>query len=315
MKKRTKLILKIIVSAFLFYLIYRKNDNKFSQVISNFSGFNFWYIPLILLLIVLNYILGAFRWKSLLIFENTEHISVKDLIVLYFKGAFFNNFMPSSIGGDVYKVYGLNQKIKNLSHSFASVFMDRFTGVLVLFLISLLSLPLVFFKYDFLKEILNIDISVLSVLLISIGILISFLICLKIGFWLLNVLSKKMKRLCKVYSALKEYSGYPKVVFKAMLISVLVQLASIFTQYFIFSGLGIQIDIIFALMTFPIIALISFLPISLNGFGVQDGLYKLVFSFAGISDSISLTASLFYHISRLVISLIGGVFYALGKDK
>lgn len=316
MKKETRnTIIKIAVSTILFYIIYRQNNSNFSMVIANFGKFNFWYAPLVLFFIVLNYVIGAFRWKTLLVFENTKEVKVTELIGLYFKGAFFNNFMPTSIGGDVYKVVGLNQKIKNLSHSFASAFMDRFTGVVVLMLIALLSFPIALFKYDFFSEFIGIDITSMQAVGIALGFLILFVIGMFVGLKLLDLLAQKVEKLQKVNMALQEYVGSPKVVAKALGLSVLVQLVAIFTQYFVFMGLGVNIPVFFALMIFPIIALITFLPISLNGYGVQDGLYKYAFSFVGIADPISLSASLFYHISRLIISLIGGVLYAFEKNK
>ena len=193
--------------------------------------------------------------------------------------------------------------------------MDRLTGVVVLMLIALISFPIALFKYDFFSEFIGIDITSMQATGIALGILVLFVLGLYIGIRLLDFLAQKVEKLQKINNALQEYVGSPKVVAKALGLSVLVQLVAIFTQYFVFMGLGMSIPIFYAFMIFPIIALITFLPISLNGYGVQDGLYKYAFAFVGIPDAVSLSASLFYHISRLVISLIGGVLYAFGKNK
>jgi uncharacterized protein (TIRG00374 family) len=50
----------------------------------------------------------------------------------YYIGAFFNNFLPTSIGGDVVKVHRLNRQGVPLSHATASVVVERGAGALVL---------------------------------------------------------------------------------------------------------------------------------------------------------------------------------------
>jgi len=62
----------------------------------------------------------------LLIHEKSNEVSRLYLFKLYFVGAFFNNFMPTSIGGDVYKVYKLGKKIDSPVVGFSSVFTERF---------------------------------------------------------------------------------------------------------------------------------------------------------------------------------------------
>jgi len=111
MKKYSKLILKIVISTSLLVIIFFQIDKQ--SFMDNFKLIDYRYVPLILLFLILNYIVSSFRWKALLIHKNSEHVSVKYLTYLYFTGAFFNNFMPTSIGGDVYKVFKLGKKINN----------------------------------------------------------------------------------------------------------------------------------------------------------------------------------------------------------
>lgn len=293
--KRKKLLVKVVVSALLITIILSNVDKQ--TLIENFSKLNLAYAPLIVLLLVANYVVSSIRWQNLLIFPNKEKVSLGFLIKLYFTGSFFNNFMPTSIGGDVYKIFKLGQKIDSKANAFSATFMERFTGVVVLVLISVFSMLKILGLYGLL-------------------IFVAFWVAAIAGIFSLKFLSKKVKKLAKLYDAIILYKKYPKVLVIALVTSLIVQLASIFTQYLIFSALGYQLDIFLALMVFPLITLASFFIPSLNGIGVQDALYinLIALPTVGLTAAAGLSASIIFHLTRLFVSLAGGVFYALDKD-
>jgi len=294
MKDKLKTILKITISIGLItYLFTQKVDT--TELVNNFKLINWVYIPVIFLTIVIHYVVSSFRWKSLLIHHKSNEVSRFYLFKLYFIGAFFNNFMPTSIGGDVYKVYRLGKKIDDPITSFSSVFTERFTGILMLVFIGLLSMSKT----------------------IGWGVLI-LLVWMVAGFYIgmniLRILSKKIKFLKKLYDSLMTYKDYPKVLFFAMFTSLIIQFLSIMTQYITFMSVGIQLPIFYCLMVFPIITLAGFFIPSINGIGVQDALYVSMFSFVGVSASTAVSVSIIYHMIRMSVSLIGGIFYAFTKD-
>ena len=293
-KKNLNTAIKILVSLGLTIYLFSKKVDK-TELINNFKIMNWRFLPFIFLTLIANYVIGAFRWKALLIQKGTEKVSRIYLIKLYFMGAFFNNFMPTSIGGDVYKMYTLGKKIDSQVIGFSSVFIERFTGILMLALIGLLSMSR------------NLGFGVFIILLWTVS---GFFI----GMNVLRILSKKIKFLKKIYDALMVYKDRPKVLIYAFLTSVLIQICAISTQHLIFMAVGIRLPIFYSLMAFPIITLAGFFVPSINGLGVQDALYASMFSFVGVSASTAISVSILYHMVRMVTSLIGGVMYALGKD-
>jgi uncharacterized protein (TIRG00374 family) len=72
--------------------------------------------------------LSAYRWYLLLKPLGIE-TSFPRIVSLYYLGMYFNFFLPSAIGGDVFKVYYLNKETGRLSASTASVFLDRDVGM------------------------------------------------------------------------------------------------------------------------------------------------------------------------------------------
>jgi len=312
MKKYRSLLLKILISGVLFYFIFSNIDVE--AFLQNLSLLDKRYIPLILGLIIANYYVSSIRWKSLLIHKNSESITVKYLTSLYFIGSFFNNFMPTSMGGDVYKIFALGKKINSKADAFAATFMERFTGMIALILISYFGLIK---TLDFWLAQLPHYITGNDVMLWIFKFLLFF------GFWIgtvvalysMKFLSKKIKLVEKLYNSFSEYKGKYPVLFWAILTSFAVQIFSILSQYFIFSALGISVPFSHAMFVLPVITLAGFFVPSLNGLGVQDALYIQFFGLVGVSSELALSASVLYHLARLSVSLIGGVLYALEKDK
>ena len=309
--KRKKLILRLLITCGLFYYIFSSMDLK--QVLLGISGLNPRYIPIIILLLILNYIVSSLRWKNLLIFENSEQVSLGFLTKLYFVGSFFNNFMPTSIGGDVYKIVVLGNKIGSKTNAFTATFMERFTGMVSLVLISYLGLVKTnSFWWTFIPQIYQDNKT--FVFLYYFVLIFGFWIAAFCGFYTLYFLRNKVTKIGNLYNSFLEYKSNYKVVVLALLTSFIVQLLSVSTQYCIFLALGYSIPIFHALFVFPVITLASFFIPSLNGLGVQDALYIQLLSVVGITSSVALTGSLIYHIMRLAVSLIGGVLYASVKS-
>ncbi len=288
--KKYKSLIKITVSIALLVYLYFSVD--IALLVQSFKNFKLVYIPLIFLLLFLNYVISSIRWKSLLIFENTADVSLFYLVRLYFVGSFFNNFMPTSIGGDVYKIYALGKKIKNNAHAFSATFMERFTGVLALVLISVVATINQYGMIGFLA-------------------FVAFWVGLYLGIRVFYVFSSRISKLASIRASFDVYKNNKPSLVSAFFTSFLIQIISVLTQYFIIVALGLHVSIVYAFLVLPFITLASFVIPSLNGVGVQDSLY---ITLLGLSAEAALSASVMYHLFRLVISLIGGMFYAFEKE-
>ena len=310
-KSWKKMAIKLAISAVLLLIIFTKVD--VAELVENIQLLDYRYAFFVPIFIIVHYFIGGVRWKLLLLGEDAKEVSTKYLINLYFIGSFFNNFMPTSVGGDVYKMYQLGRKLRNSAVGFSSTFMERFTGMASLVLISYFGLiKTMDFWVGILPE--EIQANPLGVLLFKFFLFSGFWIAAIVGFLSLNILAKKIGFFRKIRDSLLAYKDARKALFIAFLTSFLIQAVSILPQYFVFLALGLKVPFTFALFVLPVITFAGFFIPSLNGFGVQDALYM---SFLGMVDapaSMALSASILYHFSRLLVSLIGGVLYALGKS-
>lgn len=291
--KAKSLIIKLVVSAGLFAILFSKID--INETLTKLKVADFRFASLAVLLLILNYVVSSIRWKKLLIFPNSAKATLGYLITLYFTGSFFNNFMPTSVGGDVYKVLKLGKKIDSKTNAFTATFMERFLGVVALVLIATVS---------FIRLLGWASLIAAAALVAS----------TYITLYLVKLLAVRFRAVKNIVDSLLKYKEEQNAIYFAFVVSFLVQFFAILGQYYVFVSLGFHPPVLYSLFVLPLITLAGFFIPSLNGIGVQDALYVSLFSVVGIPAEAALTASILYHILRLVVSLIGGILYALGLD-
>lgn len=299
MNKHLSLSLKIVVSSLLIGYVIMSND--LVKVYGSLSTVDISFLLLASFLLIINYFFSSLRWYYL---NLDKKVSFFYLLKLYFIGTFFNNFLPTSIGGDSYKIYKLGQKIGSTTHAFTATFLERFIGMLTLIALSIYGL----FMFS------SIDI---LFLLITFGVVIfSFLIFLiyypKYNFKP-KVLSKIFSVLDKIHNSFQRYFKFPKIIFLSFIISFIVQFSAIFSQFFVFRSLGVLLPLDFSFFSFPLIFISGYAIPSLNGLGSQEVLYQTFFTQIGINSAVIIASSFLYHIVRLGVSLIGGIIYAIEK--
>jgi uncharacterized membrane protein YbhN (UPF0104 family) len=299
MNKHLSLSLKIIVSSLL--IVYVVSTNDLVKVYESLSNVNLSFILFASFLLILNYIFSSLRWYYLNI---DKTVSFLYLLKLYFVGAFFNNFLPTSIGGDSYKIYKLGQKIGSTTHAFTSTFLERFIGMLTLLILSIYG----FFLFS--------STDVKTILITFIFVIFSFLFFLiyypKYTFKP-KALAKIFDILDKVHNSFHRYIKFPRIIFISFLLSFIVQFSAIFSQFFVFRSLGVLLPIDFSFFSFPLIFISGYAIPSLNGLGSQEVLYQTFFIQIGLNSAVIVASSFLYHTVRLGVSLIGGIIYAFEK--
>ncbi len=125
-----KTIAKAVISIGLFsYLIISADHEQIVLVLSNiYRADGILYLFMALLAGLTSVWLMAFRWKIILNHYDLNY-KLKKLFGFYLVGLFFNNFLPSSIGGDIIRIYKVVGNSDDRSAGFASVILERILGV------------------------------------------------------------------------------------------------------------------------------------------------------------------------------------------
>ncbi len=301
MKDKIKLSLKILISIILLSYILMTND--ISNILSIISTSNLYFLLFSILFIVINYIFSSIRWYFLLL--EKEKPGLIYMIKLYFVGSFFNNFLPTSIGGDAYKIYKLGEKISSKTNAFTATFLERFIGMFALIIISLYGY-LTFSGVEFLS----------FIFIFLLGLLSFFVFMIFYPKFTIKPakLVKFFDILDRIHSSFLRYRNNKKIIFYSLLSSILIQVASVLSQYFVFLSLNIEIPLNYSFFAFPLIFLSGYAIPSVNSLGSQEILYTTFFSNIGIAAGTIISASFLYHFVRLVVSLVGAYFYINDKE-
>ena len=99
-------------------------------------------ITVALTMYLISVVIIAYRWQILLVAKQVP-MAIRRAISLYFIGNFFNNFLPTSIGGDAVRAYSAGADMDNRMDAFASVFIERFIGLFAIVFLALLGLLLI----------------------------------------------------------------------------------------------------------------------------------------------------------------------------
>ena len=294
---RRILAIKLCVSAALLGYIVSRSD---LEAVGNvFSGLAFWMLLPIVALYFLNTLISAWKW-SLLLGADGFDIPLPSLVRSYLIGTFFNIFLPSSIGGDAYRIYDVSRQSSRTAGSLASVFADRLTGFLALsawgLLFSLAGLSLLPEK-----SIVLIPLSCFLALLLAVAALLLWG-RRAVSLFRLDRFPGVARFAGKVLDSIDAYRSNVRVLLAAAALSLLFQFLVIFLVFMMGLMLQLQAPFLVYCMFVPLITLLEALPVSIYGMGVRDISYVFFFSLAGVPREEALSLSLVF----LAVS----IFYA-----
>ncbi len=300
-QSRSIVFIKITVSALLIaILLYKSDINKYVALIKNSSPV---YLLIAFLLTTLSIILSAYKWRFLITAQGYS-VPFTSLIKSYFVGLFFNNFLPTSIGGDVVRAYDLKKMIGNGPAAAASVVAERVLASFTLGLIVLCGMAL---SMDSLASYKYITIVFVTICFAS---LFAVVYAHKVGSLLqrfnMPIINKLKNTADSVSSSVKKRP----VLVRVLVYSFLFQLMVVLINVFVIKALGLNVPIAFTLLFIPIIFAITMLPISLNGLGVREATYAYFFAQVGLSTEEAVTISICFFLIVTLVSLIGGVIFA-----
>lgn len=262
---------------------------------------------LTVMLIVFAIAISAYKWQILLASQGIN-MGFVTLFKVYWIGIFFNNFLPSSIGGDGVRILQVGALAQDKTSIAASVIVERLLATLALVLLALIGL--VFFQGQ--VEELHRQVMIFVIVFI----LVTWLI-VKPPLVLGQIISKlvaKHSKIAGTLAALKQsingYSNKKWVLCKVTLWSIVFQLLIVLINLCLIYCLGLPpVSLWHCILIIPIISAISMIPLSINGFGVREGAYILFFTPFGYGATEAILLSLAFAFSVMLVSLLGGVFY------
>lgn len=305
-------ILRVVISlGLLIYLIYIADIQK---IILTLQEIDFGSVVLAIgaFLVSLSFLTG--RWH-LLIRSYGFFTKYFHLFVFYFIGIFFNNFLPTSIGGDLSRAYYLGQHSGNNPASIGTVFLERIIGLLA-------TLTLAGFSLIWLIRYFN----TMRIIYITVALAIF------VAVFLVFVMSRRLYRrfnslislitfydigdkIIRVFDTLHSYRDKKLILVSAYLVSLSSQFMLIVMNYILAQALGIQtVSFGYFFLVVPVTFIFSLLP-SINGLGVRDTGYMLLLVRQGVAPAQVLSLSFMATAIPVIMSLVGGAFFLFYRHK
>jgi glycosyltransferase 2 family protein len=266
--------------------------------------------------------LSAYRWYLLLKPVNIT-TSFPRILALFYLGMYFNFFLPSSIGGDFFKVYYLNKETGRLSASTASVFVDRDIGMGGLLLIAFVAAAWGGISVPPNNGVLLAPIfALIGLAFVAANLALFYRPTYKLLHRLLSLfkMRKADEKVESLFESVNSYRGKWRLAAVALLISLGVQVGCAIVNMLAAGAIGLHtkhgwIDY---LVFIPAIGLIGMIPLSVNGAGWREASYILFFQSVGAEAHEAATLSLLWLGVMVVTSLPGGIIYIAqgrqGKD-
>ncbi len=304
-------LLKLVFSAGIiaFLLIYK---TSVSGILDVLAKVNLRWLVLSFSLQAIGLLISAYRWQILARAQGDE-IPLGFLARSYLVGIFFSNFLPSSFGGDIVRIWDGSKYSASLVRSSAVVAVERITGILVLFAFAFLAS---LFRLDMARSIPVIWVS-LVLGFIGLAIIVTFLLPLSGN--LLRRLPEKgfAGRVKEKTTAFRDtVLGYKKTkapFLKASVWAFLLQINVVIYYFLIGKALHLRIALLDYFIIIPIVLLVQTIPVTINGLGLREGSYIEIFKFYGIPAQTAFSFSVIDVAFRLITGLVGGVIYVLRK--
>ena len=104
------------------------NENLNFGIISSIRNLNLNYLLLSVSCIVIGKVIIGIRWHFLLKMLSIN-VRIQEVVRLTFLSDFISLLLPGFLGGDLVKAYLVSKKTNRKTHTYASIIIDRFTGL------------------------------------------------------------------------------------------------------------------------------------------------------------------------------------------
>lgn len=311
-----KLLIKTVVSCLLLsYLLW---TTDLHSVWNAFATANPLWLVVAFSLHIIGFLLSAYRWQMLLAVRGA-HYSVGYLLQSLMIGIFFNSFLPSTVGGDVYRAYDTSERAGSTTEAMTVVVVERLTGMFALGIFALFALLFEFSQF-----------SHLPIIWVSLGSLgIAFLLfiaamqpdiaaAVNAAFHRPFILrlpgsSKIRAKLRQIYHALAVYRLNRRVMGVAFALALLLQVNVILHYYTIAHAMHLQVSAFYFFLIVPVVTIVLMLPLFINGIGGRELVYIFLFGQFGVARADAIAFSWISFGMVLIQGVIGGVLYAIRK--
>lgn len=260
-------------------------------------------------------LISSWRWRLLLHAIQVE-APIRRLANSWLVALFFNNFLPSNIGGDVVRVADTASLAGSRTVAAAVVLVDRAMGLAALLVVAALG--------AWLATAAGIAVPARDYLwLAAFGCVVAGLPTL----YRPKVLAKLLApigalhpelvgtRVDRFLRAIEQISDHPWRVTQAILGAVAVQVLLVVYHIAIAQAIGVSLSLTMGLVIVPVSLVLQMAPVSVNGFGVREAVFTFFFTRLGLPVDAAIALSLLSAALLMLFSLSGGAVFLFRRSR
>lgn len=262
--------------------------------------------------LMLPFLFISWRWWLLLRGHGFQARYGQVFFITY-AGAFFNNFLPGSVGGDLTKAILAASGEERKAAIAGTVILDRVIGLAVMIVLGAVCLTpnvgkfwnsgdrkLVYLVYG-----------------LAAAMIAGYVLYFSPPFRRLVERLPFRKVTSELDGVFRAANEKKKLVLASSGISLMSQISLILVIYGLARAMGIRGAEPWMFFVFePIIFITTAIPLSVGGWGVQEYVYERLFSgYGGVEGNQAIALSILYKLSLILITIPGGLLFMMGATR
>jgi uncharacterized protein (TIRG00374 family) len=260
----------------------------------------------------LSTVLGACQW-ALLLRRAGVPLPFGRLLRLYWIGLFFNNFLPSNVGGDLVKVADVKWTTGTASKAVAGTVLDRLLG-----LTALAGLGLIAAGFLGGPRPAGLPLWLLALTACGLALLAALLLSRRLGHLLASLAGRVRwagmgPRVERLLAEFQVYRRRPAFLARVLALALLVQALRVLTHVFVARALGVTLDgstLLGLYVLIPVLGVAIVLPVSFNGLGLRELIATRLLPGIGIGPEAAFALQITTWLVQVAVSGVGGVLFA-----
>ena len=302
---RRKLMVAVRASVVVVIFIFILHSANVAKIVARLNGATALVFAAGVLLLLGQAGLCTARWRLLLEFAPSRP-SFSVSYRAFLEGAFFNEALPSTVGGDAWRVLRWRAAGVSLRAAAASVFMDRLSGVMGVAILAILA-SLLLSRHG-LEAYWTLSVFLLSTLIICGG--VTFIAVVRI--W--GVPFRHLTRFNDAIANLQKSLVLDHRYLASLIYSVAGHCVSGIAIYLTARNLGVGLSPVLIVSVTACMLLIVMIPISLAGWGVREASLITLLAPFGVNSQDALLIGILFGLMSLVAALPGGLSFLVGRQ-
>ncbi len=302
---RPWLLLKCVASGLLLWLVLARIH--VDALLLRLGAARPAFIALALAVLVLQVAAAALRWHIVASApaRTTSYAAFFRFLLI---GQFFNQMLPSTIGGDGMRAWLHHRAGASLKDAVNGTLVDRLAGLLALLGLVILATPV--------QATMIPDPAVRLALELTSGAgILAFVTLLGLGGRVGDRLPRlgPIRALHELALRVRGIMARPRIAAAVLALSLLVHAASVVGIWSLAQALALAIDLVDLSVLVPPMLLLSMIPISVAGWGLREGLMVMALRSRGVPAEDALLLSALFGLALLSVSLPGGLLWLLHR--